>query len=157
MAKVERNVREFLSDWHVWVGIAYFGLAAVVVALYVLFGRTAHEEAIRAAASRSAASTQVGQCFTSVKNAPVAAGFIDAHEALINNSLLANQAALSVSPPDDPLRSVRVASIARLKRADANVKDLRRLIRESTPTEKKCVRLAHILGVDPDRYLRLNQ
>lgn len=157
MARIEIKVRTFLSDWHVWMGIAYFAIIAILVWQISLSNAQNREEAARTASAKAAASTQVGQCFTAVKNAPVASGFIDAHEALITNSLLANEAALAVSPPGDPLRAVRVASIVRLKKADENVKDLRRLIAESTPSEKKCVQLARMLGVDASRYVISHQ
>lgn len=153
MAQVEHRVRNFLSDWHLWMAVAYFGIIAILVWQISLSNRQGREEAARTATAKAAASTQVGQCFTAVKNAPVAAGFIDAHEALITNSLLANEQALEVSAPSDPLRAIRVASIVRLKKADENVKDLRRLIAESTPTEKKCIALARTLGVDASRYI----
>ena len=154
MAMNERQTREFLADWRLWMVIAYLGLVSVIVALFVLFGRTAHEEAARAAAASAAAVTQVGQCFTAVKNGPVTKGFIDAHEAVIDNSLIANRAALAASPKDDPLRQIRVRSIIRLQAAQNNVKELRSLIAASTPTEKRCVHLARMLRVDPTRYLK---
>ena len=157
MARAERSLRTVMSDWKFWMGVAYFGLAAVIVSLFVLFNRTAHEEAVRAAAASSAAVTQVGQCFTAVKNAPVARGFIAAQEAIIDNGLIANRAALAASPKDDPLRQIRVRSIIRLQGAQKNVKDLRVLIAATTPTEKKCMHLAHILRVDPARYLKAAQ
>lgn len=153
MAKLERSLRSFLSDWHVWVGIAYFGLAAVVVALYVLFGRTAHEEANRAASARSAASTQVGQCFVAVRNAPVVEGFLKSHEAIIDNGLLTNRALIRESP-GDPANPVRRSAIARLMEAAENAHQLSRLISATTPTRKSCLALAAQLHVDPSRYLR---
>lgn len=151
MAKAERNLREVMSSLGFWLLLAYLMLAAVVVSLFVLFGRTAREEAQRTASARAAATTQVGQCFTSVKTAPVLDGFIDSHEAIIDNSLAANRAAILASP-GDPLNSVRRKSIVRLEAAQKNVMQLRTLIVAGTPTEKKCVDLARMLGVDASRY-----
>lgn len=147
----ERRARVFLSDWHFWVGVAYFGLAAVVLALYILFGRTAREEASRAAAAKAASTAQVAQCFGGVKNAPVIAGFIRSHEAIIENGLIANRAAIAASP-GDPLNAIRQRSIDRLTAAKANADELRRLIKGTTPTKRACTVLAHKLGVDPSRY-----
>lgn len=154
MARFELSIREHMSDWKFWVGVAYLGLILTVVALVVLFNRTAREEASRAASGKAAATTQVGQCFTSVKTAPVLKGFIDAHESIIQNSLLGNEAALKASPKDDPLRGIRVRSIVRLNAAQKNVDELRKLITAGTPTEKKCVALAASLGVDASRYVK---
>ena len=152
MTRIERSVREWLGDWQVWVGIAYFGLAAVVVALFVLFNRTAHEEAVRAATARSAAAAQVGQCFSSSKNGPVARGFFDAHKALIDNSIATTEAALRVAKPNDPLRQVRVQSLRRLFAAERNADQLEALIDRTTPTRQACMRLAARLNVNPAQY-----
>lgn len=152
MARIERNMREIMSDWRFWMGVAYFGITMTVVALVISFNRIAHEEATRTATARAAAATQVGQCFTAVKNGPVTQGFIDAHEAIIVNGLIANRAALAISPANDPLRTVRLKSIVRLEKAQRNVTQLRRLILAATPTRKKCIELADTLKVDASRY-----
>jgi hypothetical protein len=152
MARIERNAREIMSDWRFWMGVAYAGIILTVVALVFLFSKIAHEEASRTATARAGAATQVGQCFTSVKNAPVTEGFIDAHEAIIVNGLIANRASLNASPLNDPLHQIRLKSILRLEKAQRNVTQLRKLIRAATPTRKKCIDLAHTLGVDPSRY-----
>ncbi len=152
MAKMERGLREFLSVWQFWMVVAYVGLAAVVVALYVLFGRTAHDEAIRAAAQKSAATSQAATCFISVKNAPVIAGFLQEQDALIDNGLLANLAAIKASGPSDPLNGVRERAVIRLTAAKANERRLERLIATTTPTKAKCLVLAHKLGVNTSAY-----
>jgi len=143
-----------MSTLAFWVLVAYFVLAAVIVSLFVLFNRTAHEEALRAAATKSSASTQVGQCFTSVKNAPIVKGFIASHEAIIDNGLITNRAALQAERANDPLHNVRVHAIARLEKAKRNADGLRRLILANTPTRAACVKLARRLHVDPSRYLK---
>lgn len=147
------RLRNFLADWHFWVGVAYFGITATVVGLVVLFNRSAHEEAARTATARATATTQVAQCFTSVANAPLIKGFLDAQAAIIENSLLANQQAVAATRQDDPLLSVRLASIARLTAAKHNNAALHELTLKNTPTVQKCVKLAHTLGVDPNRYI----
>jgi hypothetical protein len=147
------KLRIRLSDWHFWVAVAYVGLALTVVGLVILFNRTAHEQATRTAKDKADASTQVGQCFTQVKNAPLTRGFLNTQEALIENGILSNQAALDAARPDDPLREVRLASLARLTAAKTNVSALRAIVLNNTPTQQRCLRLAHQLGVDPSRYL----
>jgi len=53
------------------VVIAYFALAVIVASLFVLFNKTAREEAARAATTNAAAATQVGQCsFAAVRTPP---------------------------------------------------------------------------------------
>ncbi len=154
MDRVELNTRKFLSDWRFWVCIAYLGLSFLTVWLYVLNGREARATADRAAAQRSAASSQVATCFTSAKNAPVIRGFLDGQDALIDNGLLANEAAVKAAPADDPLLPVRLKAIVRLTTARENSRRLEQLIVETTPTKKKCLVLARKLGVDASRYIQ---
>lgn len=152
MTRTEHE-RSVLSDWRFWVGVAYFGIAATVVGLFILFNRTAREEATRAATAKSAAITQVGQCFTAVKNGPVTKGFIAANAAVIENQILANQAAI-LTQPGSALTRIREQSLVRLQRAKANSEALSRLLDKAIPTRKKCVRLARMLHVDASRYTK---
>lgn len=145
------HVRFALSDWRFWMGIAYFGLVMVIVGLFVLFNRTAHEEAARAATAKSAGIAQVSQCFVAVRNAPLVDGFIRSHEAIIENGLLTNKASIAASP-GDPLNPIRRRAIVRLTAAKANADELKRLTRATTPTRHSCVVLAGKLRVDPSRY-----
>lgn len=149
------HARTILSDWRFWVGVAYFGIAATVVGLFILFNRTAREEASRAAGARAAASTQVGQCFTSVKNGPVTRGFLASNAAVIENQILANQAAIETQPTS-PLNGIRERSLVRLQKAKTNAGELRDLIAAQIPTLRKCVRLARMLHVDARRYTKGN-
>lgn len=147
------KVRIFLSDWQFWTGIAYFGIAATVVALFFLFNRTAREEAFRAAGVKAAATSQVAQCFTSYKNGPVTRGFIASHEAIIENSIISNREALKAQPTS-PLTAIRKQSLARLEAAKENANELQVLISKTIPTRNSCIELAHRLNIDPSRYLR---
>ncbi len=150
--RLERPLREFLSDWHFWVSIAYIGLAFLTVWLYVLNGREARAGALRAAAIKSAATSQVSTCFTAVRNAPVTHGFVLAQAAIVDNGILGNESALARARPDDPLNPVRRASLARLRAAKANARSLRALIESSTPSRAKCVTLAKKLKIDPQQF-----
>lgn len=147
MKPLERSVREFLSNWQVWVGIAYFGLAAVVVALFVLFNRTAHEEAVRAATARSAAQAQVSQCVASAKNGPLVRGFANGFRALVENQIETTQGALHVAKPHDPLIPVRERSLRRLFRAEGVAEGLVKIVDARTPSMKSCRVLARKLHV----------
>ena len=151
MTKVERGLREFLSTWQFWMVLAFFGLAAVSVYSIHLSARQARDEAARLAAANAAASTQVGQCFTAVRNSPVVSGFVDAQEAVIENGLISNRQALN-AVPTGPLRAIRIKSLARLRAAKQNADELRALIRKTTPTRRRCVRLARKLGINASRY-----
>lgn len=152
MTRTDRT-RTILSDWRFWMTSFGFGLAAVTVALYFAFAKIAHEEAFRAAGMRANNATQVGQCFTSQKNGPVTKGFISANEAVIENSILSNLAAIKAQP-HDPLTGVREHSLDRLRAAKKNANELQDLIDKSIPTKAKCVRLARTLNVDATRYLQ---
>jgi hypothetical protein len=145
--RFEGIAREFLSDWRFWTGVAYFGIVCTIVALFVLFNRTAREDAYRVASTRAAATAQVVTCFASSKTAPVVRGFLTAHEVVIENSLIANQAALKLLGPRDPLYPILADSIVRLDEAKANAHDLIRLFGKTTPTRTSCTQLAHRLNV----------
>lgn len=144
-----RTLREVLNNWWFWVGIAYFGLAAVVVALYINYGNTAEatskanrQEAISVAATKAANVNAVNQCFTSVKNQPIIEGFADGQLALIDNSLLLIQSAINNSPSDDPLLAGRQASLKRLAVAKVNSLALRALIAQQSRSREECIALA---------------
>lgn len=145
--RVPDRIREFLSDWHFWVGVAYVGLAIVSIWLYVLFEHQTNETARRIAIQRSAAQASLSSCVGAVRNAPVVAGFLDAHRAIITNSILATTAALQTGTADDPLRPIRKASLKRLEKALRNVDELDELVVNRTPTKASCDRLARSLGL----------
>jgi hypothetical protein len=151
--RLEPRLRELMSDWRFWMGVAYFGLSAVVIALFILFNRTAREEAARAASNNAASSTQVGQCFTQVKTLPLTRGFVAGQEAIVDDSLISTRAALNAAPANDPLHLIRVHALLRLERAKVATDRLRRLIEKETPTRKQCLRLARKLHVDASRYI----
>lgn len=136
-----------LDDWRFWVGVAYFGIAAVVLGLYVLFSRQTNETAKRVAIQRANAQAQVSQCANAVRNAPVVDGFAEAHHALIVNQILTTTAALQVAAPGDPLTKVRLASLRRLEVALTNANQLLDVVSNSTPTKAACNREAAMLGV----------
>lgn len=141
------RVRVFLDHWQLWVLVAYFGLAAVTVTLVVLFGRLSKEEAERAAISRANDAARVSQCYASAKSYPDVKGFIDAHQAIVDNSIIATSAALLVTPRSSPFYQIRKQSLIRLRRARDNSEALRLLIVQSRRTPKACRHLAHELKV----------
>jgi hypothetical protein len=122
VSNVERPTREFLSSWWFWVGVAYFGLACVVVALYFVNGRTsraaahvARDEAVHQseiAAGRQAALTQ---CLASIPELTKINGFVDSVQA-IRDALQENgESLLATTPPDSPLYAVRLTSLRRIR------------------------------------------
>lgn len=153
MRNAEHNAREFLSIWQFWMVLAFFGLAAVLVYSIHLSNVQTRQEAARVATAKAANTTQVAQCFDTVKNAPIVRGFLLSHEDLIKNGILANKAALAVAPDLDPLHTVRVESLRRLRKAKVNADKLKRLIKKTTPTRVKCFRLAHNLNIDASLYV----
>jgi hypothetical protein len=149
----EARTRSILSGWQFWITLAYFGIAATVVALWFAFGKIAHEEANRAASIKAANATQVGQCFTGAKNGPVTKGFVAANLAVIDNSIIANRQALETQP-DSPLTAIRARSLVRLEDARRKTEALSRLIDANVPTTLTCTTLATKLGVDAGRYTK---
>jgi hypothetical protein len=148
-----RRIIHFVDNWKFWSTVFGFALIGVIVFLFVLYGRTAREEADRVARTRSAAVQQVAACFLAVKNAPVVQGFLDSHKALIENGIDANEAFLRLDE-SPALTQIRKDSLVRLRAAQANVAILDHLVAATTPTEKSCIKNAKATGVPYNRYLK---
>lgn len=146
MARANRIIKWF-DRWQPWMVICYFALAAMIVVLFILFSRTAHEAAAREATQKAANTAQVTQCYAAVRNFPAVNGFIDAQQALISNSLIATTATLRLTDPSSSLYKVRQGSLRRLRADRAKIDALEALIRKNTPTQKQCARLAAMLKV----------
>ncbi len=143
----EPKIRRRLDSWRFWVGIAYFGIAAVVLGLVVAFSRVSSEAAKRAATQQAANQARVTQCAVAVRNAPIVAGFVDGQRAIIRNSILATIGALANTARTDPLYRVRLASLSRLQEALSNTNQLAGLVSATTPTMASCDRVAAALRV----------
>lgn len=144
----EERTRHVLDNWKFWIGVAYVGLAATVVALFVLFSRTAHEEAVRVSQQRTARQAQVTSCVSSARAAPAIQAILTAIESLAKNSIIASDQALAVESSGDPLRPIRLASRRRAIRARDSVRSFRQRFVAGTPTLKRCATLARQLHVD---------
>lgn len=136
------NARKYLSDWRTWIGIAYFGLVAVVVALGVYNSRlndnireTARISAARDAEIRMNTVTRRQQCLQSIPSLKKINMFLEgvrnAHEVLLINA----KAALDQTSPSDRLYRLRKESLERLKKASADVE----IPAFPVPTKKKCL------------------
>lgn len=122
-------------------------LTAFTVSIWVLVQQR-DIVAERTAERKARETSDVAQCFEQVANAPRVSRILNLIGVLADNSIAANRAALTVSSPDDPLRTVREQSIARLIPARADLREFIRLVDEQTPTKAKCVELADRLGVE---------
>lgn len=138
------KVKGLLDSWQFWVGVAYIGLACVVVALWVNYSRVSNEQVQteRVAAARHAdiianAEAQYQQC---VKSIPALTrinrflhGVQDEHQTLLLNSLASHAA----TPKDTAIWHAQLANIRRLRRASREVQGVKFPI----PTTKSCVAL----------------
>lgn len=136
--------RVLLDSWQFWVGVAYVGLACVVVALWVNYSRVSREQVQteRVSAARHAdivanAEAQYQQC---VKSIPALIrinrflhGVQDEHRILLVNSLASHQA----TPKDTALWKAQLVNIRRLRRASEEVQG----VHFPVPTRKSCVAL----------------
>lgn len=134
-----------------WVLLAYIALAAAFVAFVVLFNRTAHEEAARAASAKSAATAEVAQCLSSSRNGPLVKGFANGFAALVENQIYSTQGALKAANPKDPLTPVRERALKRLFRAAGVAQGLVRLVDQTVPSMTSCKQLAARLHVPISR------
>ncbi len=122
--RVPDGVRNRLDSWEWWVGVAYFALAGVIVALFFLNARTtrsvAHTaklEAIREAETQTTYQTCLASIPEFHRLSRHVAGVNHLAETLVKNS----EAAIRAAPPGDPLMASRKANLKRLKTATAEI------------------------------------
>lgn len=144
----EQRWRYRLDNWRVWVGIAYFGIALMIVALFFLNRDVTREQTARAATQRAAAVAQLENCYRQVDNNPDLVAIIDAVRLNAENSLTTAKAALAVDP-SGPLAQVRRDGIDRARLAIAAAHEFREQILSSTPTLTSCNSLAISLDLPP--------
>jgi hypothetical protein len=144
----EEDVRHFLDNWKVWMGVAYFGLAALVVWLFFLNQTVAKETAARAATQKAGAVSQRDNCYRQIDNNPDLIAIINAVGQNSRNSILSAKAALKLEPTG-PLVAVRLGTIARAQAAIAAAEKFQHQILKTTPTVRKCDELALRLGLAP--------
>lgn len=148
------KIIEAADTWKFWVSAALFGVIVLFILMFFLFKKTVHQDAIREASLKANNAAQVASCFNNVKNAPIIEGFIDAHAAIINNSIISTEAALKVSAPNDPLNVIRRQSLVRLRKARKNSNDLKELLAAQNVTEGDCIKLAKRLNVPSAVYTK---
>lgn len=144
----EEQARHVLDNWKFWVGVAYVGMTGVVVALFILFSKTSHEEAVRVAEQQTAKRAQVVQCVAQAKGVPAIKAILNSIVLLANNSIIASSEAIRLAAPGDPLLHVRIESRRRAMTARTNVKKFKDLYLKQTPTIEKCRGLAQALAVN---------
>ncbi len=131
------------------------GSCAMIVALSLglsawTFVRQSQADTVRAADKKSQSTTQVGQCFQQVKNAPQVLRILGIVDILASNSIIANQQALEAQPTGD-LAKTRQDSLERLIPARNDLRAFIRRTAENAPTKQTCNELAANLGVDPTK------
>jgi hypothetical protein len=145
----ERKARHFLDNWKLWTVIWGFAIVCCIVALFVVYGRVAEQQARRLATQKSANTAQVAQCYTAVRNAPAVLSILDSLDVIVSSSIISSRQAIEAQP-DSPLTEVRKDAILRLEPALKNVRAFNKHVVSTTPTAKKCGSLAARLGVNPD-------
>jgi hypothetical protein len=127
----KEGARRLLDSWQFWVGIAYFGLACVVVALWVNYNRVSRDQvrtaevvAARHADLVASAEAQYTQCVKSIPTLRNINAFIngveEVHQILLVNSIAAHKA----TPPGSALYQQQIMNIARLRDAFATAKNV---------------------------------
>jgi len=147
MTSLETPLRDRIDNWRFWVGIAYFGLAAVVVALFFLNRDISKQQAESAAKSRAATAAQVRSCADAVRNKPDVDGLLDAIRFNIADRITVTVAAQEAAPPSDPLIVVRQASLDRLHQKLDALDTFIAKVADRTPTKQKCNEMAVRLEV----------
>lgn len=137
-----------IDTWQFWVGIAYFGLAAVTVALWVNYSRVSNDQRkttiIEAAREADITANATGQYEACVKGIPLSVkinkfvhGVEVVHEVLYRNSLASHRA----QDPNSPLYKTQTQNIRRLKAAFAAARGIHFPVR----TKAYCIALRNRL------------
>ena len=148
MTNYESSIRERLDNWRLWVGVAYFGLAAVVVALFFINRDISRQQADSAAKARSASATQVRSCVDAVRNKPDVDGLLDAIRFNIADRITVTVAANEAAAADDPLTNVRASSLTRLHDKLDKLDAFIAKVNDRTPTRSECNEMAVDLGLN---------
>jgi hypothetical protein len=141
---LERRLRERLDNWKLWVGIAYFGLSAVVVALFFVNQSTQRtlnnqtkEQVTHRAEIVANANSRFSQCRASIPELSEINRFVDGvqtvEEALVKNSA----ASVAATKTTDPQYKTRVKNLQRLRAA----KQATSHVRFPVPTLSECATL----------------
>lgn len=144
MKRLRQQLRPTMDTFNFWVGIAYFGLVAVVVALYFLnqntaanIRRTAADEATHAAEIRSSAESRYSECLNSIPVLVKINRFIEG-ERIVDGALVENsEANLAATPSGSALYATRVANLRRLRAAKAAAFE----VKFPVPTRAACAAL----------------
>ncbi len=138
-AQTRGRIRASLDSWPFWVGIAYFGLAAVTVALWVNYTRVSTDQRHTAIVVAERGADIQAQYQVCLKSVPVIGkfdrfvhGVQTVNETLLRNSIASHTA----TPRGTALYRAQVRNIARLRGA------LRETSGLSIPiaTKKECLR-----------------
>lgn len=139
--RVVRQMRPTLDTFNFWVGIAYFGLAALVVALYFVnqstqrsVTRQAQDEAAHSAEIVANANGRYQQCVGSIPTLSKFNAFIEGTQEgwhiLITNS----RTNLAISP-NPAVYKQRAANLARIVKASRKIDQPKKF---PIPTQAKC-------------------
>jgi hypothetical protein len=141
VTRLEKPVREFLSSWWFWVGVAYVGLACVVVALYFVNGRTsraaahvARDEAVHQAEISAGRQAALTQCLASRPELQKINGFVRSVQAIRDALESNNKALLASTPSDSPSYQLRVANLRRIRATATEI----RAVHFTVPTVAQC-------------------
>lgn len=155
MTAATKGMRKYVDNWEFWFSAL---TAAVLIGGGLLYSHLrdidrarSRDDAARAAQMRASNLSQVAACYTSVKNAPVVAGFLQGFYAIDDNSIANSREAIR-EHPHDPLNKIRRTSIANITVARVNLDSLSEVIEGTTPTIPKCRALARRLAVDYRPY-----
>jgi hypothetical protein len=143
------GTRDGAQKWTVVLLIlAYFFLAAIIVALYVAFGKISREQAARAAEQRSAAVAQRADCYRRLEANPDLLALLDTMADDRRDRIQANLDSIAAEP-DSALNDIRRRSIQKSRRAIEGIERFVDQIERATPTLEECDALSVRLGLQP--------
>jgi hypothetical protein len=128
--------------------LAYFFLAAIIVALYVAFGKISREQAARAAEQRSSAVAQRADCYRRLEANPDLLALLETMKDDRRDRIQTNLDSIAAQP-DSELNDIRRVAIAKSRRAIEGIDRFIAQIMDATPTREECDALSVRLGLQP--------
>lgn len=145
-ARVEHRLRHLLDSVWFWLGVAYLGLVAAMISLFMVSLRTGHLETQHLAQQQAARTAQVENCFDNAGRLGGINAILTGIEVIALNQIENLQTALAVNPRGPEALIWRI-SLTRAKQAMAAARDFRATNAATTPTRQECRQLAADLGI----------
>lgn len=137
---------KYVDTWRFWVTALGVGFLILAAATAVSLSKQRSDEQRRDSDARAGSISQVTECYTGVKNAPVVNGVLETLQFLVDDKLQSLNNALKVQP-DSSLNEQRRKSKVKTITGQKALNTFEDIVATTTPTVAKCRELAARVNV----------